>query len=200
MDSISIKAEARSNFGKGWARKLRRRSRVPATIYREGEEPTHVSFDERELVLLYRKADNPNIVLGIDVDGQHITAILKQSQRHPVTRRVQHVDFYRVVDGAEVTVDVPIRTVGRAAGMTLGGQLRMLRRTVTLRSEPQNIPPVIEIDITPLNIDDFVRVSDLPVPPKTSVVSPGNLNILTIDGKRARADAAAAEDDEEAAE
>lgn len=199
MDSISIKAEARSDFGKGWARKLRRQARIPATIYRDGNQPTHVSFDERELVLLYRKANNPNLVLGIDVDGETITAILKDSQRHPVSRRVQHVDFYQVIDGVEVTVEVPVRTVGRAAGATLGGQLRMLRRTVTLRCKPEHIPAVIEIDITPLNIDDFVRASELQAPPNTALVIENEYNILTIDGKRARAAAEEAEEEEEEA-
>jgi len=201
MDTISINASSREDFGKGAARKLRAQARVPAIVYREGKPPRHISFDSRELTLLYRKADNPNLVLSIDVDGDSITAILKEADKHPVSRRLLHVDFYQVVQGIAVTVEVPVRTVGRSAGATLGGQLRMLRRTVRVTCKSEHIPAAITIDISPLNIDDFVRASDLPDMDNVTLLRDNDYNILTIDGKRAQAAAAAlAEEEAEEAE
>jgi len=200
MDTVSISALSRDDFGKGASRKLRAQARVPAIVYREGKAPAHLSFDARELTLLYRKSENPNMVLSIDVDGSPITAILKEADKHPVSRQLLHVDFYQVVEGVEVSVEVPVRTVGRSAGATLGGQLRMLRRTIRVTCKPEFIPADIVIDISPLNIDDFVRASDLPEIANVKLLRDNDYNILSIDGKRAQAAAAAEAAEAEEAE
>jgi large subunit ribosomal protein L25 len=190
MDTTPIKAESRSDFGKGAARKLRSQDRVPATIYRDGKTPTHVTMNAHELSLIYQKSNNPNLVLAIDVDGTTHHAILKEAQKHPISRELLHLDFYQVLEGVKLTVEVPVRTKGRALGATLGGQIRLLRRTVRTVGAPESLPACIEVDVSPLNIGDFIRASALTAPEGCEFVIEHDYNILTCYGKKSAAKAA----------
>jgi len=196
MNTIPLRAEVRKDFGKGAARKLRDTSKVPAIIYREGGAPTHIAIDGHNLQLLYRKSGNPNMVLAIDTGEGTITAVLKDAQKHPVSRELLHVDFYQVKPGVSVTVEVPITTTGKSMGANRGGKLRMLRYTVGVTCAPEDIPASINVDLSPLDIGDFVRASEIPAPAGCEVTYDHDYNLLAIYGKSA---AAIAEEAAEAA-
>ncbi|MEC7240600.1 MAG: 50S ribosomal protein L25, partial [Myxococcota bacterium] len=85
MDAITVQAEARTDFGKGAARKIRAAGRVPAVIYRAGEEAAHLTVDPNELQLLYRRSGNPNLIVSLDVGGTKHVCVLKDAQKHPVS-------------------------------------------------------------------------------------------------------------------
>ena len=183
MDTTTVNAEVRNDFGKGATRKLRAASRVPAIIYREGQAPRHVSVNARELRLMYEKTGNPTMVLAIDTGEDTITAVLKDAQKHPVSRALLHVDFYQVKEGVNVTVDVPITTSGKSKGAVQGGKLRMLRYTVGVTCAPENIPAAIDVNLAPLDIGDFLRASEINAPAGCEVTFDHDYNILTIVGK-----------------
>lgn len=198
MNASQLSAESRAPSGKGAARKLRAAGRIPALIYRGGNEPTHISVDPSELRLIFFRSKNPNTVLSIDVEGSTHLCLLTDTQKHPVSRSLLHADFLEIAEGAAVTVNVPIRAEGKAKGMVVGGKLKRLRRTVPVRCLPKDIPLELVVDISDLDINEFVRVSSLPNPEGGVIVYDNEYNVLSLKGRRSEA---VVEDDEaEAAE
>ncbi len=185
MDAIQLSAEARQAYGKGVARKLRRDGRIPALVYSKGNAPTHISVDPHELTLIFQKSGNPNTLLAIEVDGHKHVVLVKESQKHPVTRSLLHIDFYAVEADQEIVVEVPVKTVGRSKGEQLGGRLQFLRYTVPVSCKPGDIPAALEADISELEVNDFLRTTDLVAPPNTRIATDTMFNILLCVGKRA---------------
>lgn len=86
-----IEAQVRENFGKGASRQMRRDGRTPAVVYGKGVETLHISFDAHELFLATKGKKAP--VLEIALDGKTVVAQVKEIQRHPVARIIEHVDL-----------------------------------------------------------------------------------------------------------
>ncbi len=90
-------AEARNDFGKGAARRLRRDGKVPAVVYGHGSKPVHVAFDAHELQLVLRKHQAS---IDVTIDGKNETVAPRDIQIDPVTRKLEHLDLV-VVTAAE---------------------------------------------------------------------------------------------------
>ena len=201
MANVSLNATSRTETGKGAARKIRAQGLLPAVIYRAGQPATSVSLDPNELETAFRRSGNRNTLVTLGVEGKSFTCLVKVTQRDPVTANLIHVDFYEVDDNEEVTVRVPVNPTGRAAGVTAGGKLRLIRRDLDVRCKPGSIPATVDVDVTTLQVGDFIRVSAVPAPEGTEIVAPNDFNILTVVGKRgAVAEEEEAEADETPAE
>lgn len=196
MANVSLNATSRTDIGKGAARKIRAQGLLPAVIYRAGQPATSVSLDPNELETAFRRSGNRNTLVTLGVDDKSYTCLVKVTQRDPVSANLLHVDFYEVDDNEEVTVSVPIQPTGRAAGVTAGGKLRVIVRELFVRCKPGSIPATVDVDVTSLNVGDFIRVSAVPAPSGTEIVAPNDFNILTVVGKRGAVVEAA--DEEEA--
>lgn len=191
--NFELRAEARSGFGKGNARKSRRAGKVPAVVYRAGQPATSVLLSEEELQAGLRLAKSYNVLVGVaGIRDQSVTCLIREIQRHPMTRAIEHVDLYEVQDGDMTTIDVPVSTTGRAAGVRAGGTLRLLVRTVKVKCSPMTMPQQIEIDVTNIDVNQFVTVSQLPTPAGSTVVYRNDFNVVAVEGKRlSKAEAAA---------
>ncbi|GAB3856223.1 50S ribosomal protein L25/general stress protein Ctc [Nocardioides maradonensis] len=143
MSTETIKAEARTEFGKGAARRIRRENKIPAVIYGHGNDPIHVTMPGHDTMMAI-KHGGANALLEIEIDGQKQLALTKAVQVDPVRRLLEHVDFVAVKRGEKVTVDVPVLTVGEAAKDTL---VQIEHNTVQLEAEATHIPESIEVDI-----------------------------------------------------
>jgi len=199
MATVSLNASSRNDLGKGAARKIRAQGLLPAVIYRAGQSSTSVSLDPNELETAFRRSGNRNTLVSIGVDGKTFTCLVKATQRDPVTANLIHVDFYEVDADVEVMVRVPVKPTGKAIGVTAGGKLRLIRRDLDVRCKPDSIPASVNVDVSKLNIGDFVRVSTVPAPAGAEIVAPNDFNILTVVGKRG-ARVAVEEEPEEVAE
>lgn len=182
--NTSLAIEARTDTGKGVARKLRAEGRVPGVIYRGGDEAKPVALDPIKLLDIFRKTRNANTVLELDLDGETIRAIVKEAQRHPVSRDILHVDFFAVADGEPVTVMVPVRPVGRPAGAQQGGRLQIIRRELKVSCTWDKIPAAIEVDVTPLKVGDLRQASEIPMPEGVTHLYDNDFNVLRLLGKR----------------
>src|SRR5215212_5207346 len=114
MSEDLIKAEPRTEFGKGAARRIRRAAKVPAVIYGHGNDPIHVTLPGHDTMLAI-KHGGANAVLNIEIDGTVQLALTKQVQADPIKGFLEHIDFVAVKKGEKVTVEIPIVTVGEAA-------------------------------------------------------------------------------------
>lgn len=202
MATVSVNASTRTEIGKGAARKIRAQGLLPAVIYRAGQPATSVSIDPNELENAFRRTGNRNTLVDLGVDGKTFTCLVKDTQRDPMTSNLLHVDFYEVDANESVEVKVPVVPSGKAAGVVAGGKLRLIVRDLMVRCKPADIPASVDVDATPLNVGDFVRVSTVPAPAGTEIIAPNDFNVLTVVGKRGAVEeeVAEAEGAEDAAE
>jgi large subunit ribosomal protein L25 len=185
MDAQTVQAETRTDFGKGAARKLRAAGRIPAVLYRAGGESSHFSVDPNTLQLMYRRIGNPNLLINLEADGKSRLCILKDAQKHPLSRDLLHIDFYEVNAKEEVAVEVLVRISGKAAGETFGARITFLRRTIRIAAKPADIPAEILLDVREMQVGDFLRAQDVTLPSGVSLAIDGGTNMLTCAGKRA---------------
>jgi len=200
MDAKTVQAEIREDLGKGAARKIRAAGRVPAVIYRAGEEAAHCTVDPNELQLMFRRSGNPNQLVSFEINGQTHTCLVKNAQKHPVSRELLHIDFYEVNVNEEVAVEVLVRIEGKAAGETFGGRVAFLRRTLRIAAKPGDIPEKFVINVDDLQVGQFVRAGDVDLPKGVSLAIDAGTNLVTCMGKKSAAREAEAEAEAEAGE
>ncbi len=167
-DEILVEATTRSVFGKGASRRLRRENLVPGILYGADEEPTAINLKHNEVL---KHLDNESFysqLLQVKVDGKEpVRSVLRDVQRHPHKLQILHLDFQRVVAGAELTVSVPLHFLNeeKCYGVkTEGGMISHNETEVSVACRPRDIPENVEIDMTDLKIGDSVHLSDLTLP------------------------------------
>lgn len=161
----SVTANSRNETGKGAARRLRNSGRIPAVAYGKGLSAKNLSITPKDVIAVLKSERGKNTVLQMKVDGSdEILVMIKDYTYHPVSRSLEHVDFVEVKLDRAVDVDVPLIALGKAAGVTLGGLLRQVYRTVPVRCLPDRIPLKIETDVTHLELGDAIATKDLKLP------------------------------------
>lgn len=159
MAELKINADIRKKSGKGVARKLRQSGRIPAIFYHSGSESVSLSLDLHEVTTMM---NNPQGLLQLEIKGGNSElAIVKNYDLNPITDDIIHVDFMGVTRGEEFQTNVPIRIVGEATGVKLGGVMEQLVYDLDISVLPANLPDAIEIDVSPLEVGDTVQVKDL---------------------------------------
>ncbi|HEY2902519.1 MAG TPA: 50S ribosomal protein L25 [Polyangia bacterium] len=165
MDFAKVSVELRGQSGKGGSRKVRAGGKVPGVLYGHKSEPLSVSFDEKTLVQSLDKEKRRNTVFALTVSGsgksEEVTAMIRDAQIDPLSRRLIHVDFLRVSLDEEVHVTVPLVLIGKAIGLTNGGQLHQSMHAIAIAAKPAAIPSKLEADVTALEIGHALHVSDL---------------------------------------
>ena len=191
--SATLAAQPRDNqTGKGAARKLRRTGLVPAVMYSGGTPARSIAVNPQHLVEVFRQTGDRNTVVSLQLGSEQAHCLVREVQRNPLTRQILHVDFYRVAEGQVVEVMVPLAYAGRAAGMAIGGRLRIIRREVLVRCPYNQIPKQVVHDITHLDIGEFVKVSELVVPEGCQVLYEHDYNVMNLYGRRVAANPPAA--------
>jgi large subunit ribosomal protein L25 len=183
MDSTPLNTEPRPDSGKGSARKLRAKGLTPAVMYRAGEPATHFAVSPKEIQTIFRKSGNPNLILSLMIDGKSVDCILKDYHKHPVSREVLHCDFYALKKNEGVPVEILVRVSGKAEGETLGGKIRFLRRTIRVIAKPADIPAEFTIDISGMDVGDFIRAGDVELPKGVTLGIDARTNIIVLHGK-----------------
>jgi len=194
MAEIKIAAEARTEFGKGAARRIRRADNVPAVLYGHGSDPVHVTLPGHQLMLALK---NSNALLTIDLGTEQHLAIPKQVQRDPLKGFIEHADLLIVKKGEKVTVDVRINVVGDA----VSGNLVILENsTIAVEAEATHIPESFEVSVEGLDAGAQIHASDLELPSgSTLAVDPEILIVnITAAPTEAQLDAELAEAEAEA--
>jgi len=164
--SNTLKAEKREGTGKGVARKLRQGGRVPGILYGKDMESVALSLDATETEHLFRAISTENTIVELDIQGEKGThqTLVREIQSHPYKHELVHVDFLRIQKGVVVDVDVPIHLTGVPDGVRLnGGILEQIIHQLPVKCIPSKIPESFEVDVTHLDIDDALHVSDLPL-------------------------------------
>lgn len=171
METIELGVEPRNNTGKGSAREMRRQGKVPAVLYGARRPAIHVAVDGKEFETKVGNIEGTHLIRlnssASDLGG--LLVLVKEVQRHPVSRMLLHTDLYEVDVRAKIKLRVPLHFVGRAEGVELGGILQPIRREVEVLCLPTEIPDYLEIDVSALGIHDAVHISDLKPPPGVEI-------------------------------
>ena len=180
MAEIVIEAQAREEFGKGAARRLRRDKMIPAVMYGHGSDPIHVALPSHVTTLALRTA---NALLDIKLSGKSQLAIPRQIQRDPVRDTIEHVDLLIVKRGEKVQVEVPLVVVGEVRGEAVVIQDQT---TVLIEVEATKIPAHIEISVDGQEVGYTVEAKDLVLPQGAVFVGVPEDLILSLQSPQAK--------------
>jgi large subunit ribosomal protein L25 len=158
MNKVSLSGSVREQIGTKTASRLRREKRVPCVLY-GGGSPVHFSVDEAALRKIVFTAEFNGVEL--DIDGTKTLAMVHEKQFQPVTDRVTHVDFMEIMEDREARVSLALRLSGQAPGVRKGGKLNQTMRRVTVKGLPAKFPSHIDVDISAMEINTSIHVSDL---------------------------------------
>ncbi len=189
MKTIQIKGVKRDSFGKKGSKDIRREGMIPAIIYGGTAEPVHFSVDVRELKpLIY----TPNsYIVEFDIEGKKETGVMRDIQYHPVKDYPMHIDFFRVISGKPVAIDIPVKIVGNSEGVKQGGKLTIQKRKLRVSGLVENLPDELIVDITELGIGKSIFVGDLKYD-NLALLNPASTSICAVIITRAARGAAAA--------
>ncbi|AJC57905.1 50S ribosomal protein L25/general stress protein Ctc [Streptomyces sp. 769] len=188
MAEIKLAAEARNDFGKGAARRLRREAKIPAVIYGHGAEPKHVAVDSHALMMALK---TPNALIRLEGEGTDELVIPKAVQREAIRRFLVHVDFLAVKKGEKVAVELPIQTEGELAPG--GNLLEHLLNTLPVEVEATHIPESVTVSIAGLDAGHTVLAKDIELPAGASLTVEGDTPVLQVVAAQAEAPAEAPE-------
>ncbi|MCU0378530.1 MAG: 50S ribosomal protein L25/general stress protein Ctc [Bacteroidales bacterium] len=158
MKTIEIKAVSRDQFGKKSSNSLRSEGNVPCVMY-GGKETLHFYAHENAFRgLVY----TPEVYqVNLIIDGKSYNAVMKDLQFHPVSDRLQHIDFIEISENKPVIIELPIKITGESEGVKAGGKLKVKRRTLKVKGMINNLPEHLNIDITGLEIGMSIKIGDL---------------------------------------
>lgn len=160
---VTIEAERRERVGKGAARATRRAGKVPAIIYGARQEPAAIALDPRTVVRELTRGGWRSRLYEVAVDGTPTRALMRDVQFHPVTDKPEHVDFQRLAPGEQIRVAVRVVFLNEltSPGLKRGGVLNVVRHTVEVFADPDDVPEKFEADLGALDINDNVRWHNL---------------------------------------
>ncbi len=183
MEILELTANMRTSAGNGPSRVLRRQGNIPAVLYGPGSESVLLSISSLDLEHALKTASSNQIIFNMAVQNAQTgtrTAMIKELQIHPMSRKFLHVDFYEISKDRKITVNVPVVVKGRAKGIEDGGMLQIIEREIEVLCLPFEVPESIQIDITDLGIGDSIHVKDLKVAENVEIPADTNYTILTI--------------------
>lgn len=189
MESTNISTLPRETGGKGPARRLRREGRTPAVVYgHQVERAVSVSLDPIELKTLLGNPKGANAVFDLPIEGTTHKVLIRQIQRHPVSRDILHVDLVATDLSKRVVAAVPVRFTGRSIGVHTGGRATKPYRDVKLSALPDQVPAEVVVDITELDQDEAVMASQLDLPEGVEAVFDRDYVVVKITKPRGRAE------------
>ena len=165
MLEINVSGQKRNAIGKKAAKEVRKEGLVPCNIYGIEKDADNrpvatsftIPFSELRKVVY-----TPNVyVVIIKIDGTEKKAVIKELQFHPVSDALLHVDFLEINEEKPVTVGIPVKLVGHAAGVCNGGRLSLSIRQIKVTAPYTRIPEILEIDVTALEIGKSIKVGEL---------------------------------------
>ncbi|WP_068402026.1 50S ribosomal protein L25/general stress protein Ctc [Kribbia dieselivorans] len=173
-DEILIKAEARTEFGKGAARRARRAGKVPAVIYGHGAEPIHVSLPGHDAMMALKQA---NALLTIELDGTKQLALAKDVQRDPIKPVIEHIDLVTVKRGEKVVVDIPVHVEGQAGPDTI---VQLDAPTLSVEAEATHLPESITVSVEGLAAGTQITAGEVTLPQGSALAVDADLLVVNV--------------------
>ncbi|SJN35167.1 LSU ribosomal protein L25p [Microbacterium esteraromaticum] len=192
-DDNKVHVDLRTNFGKGFARRLRADGKIPAVIYGHGTEPQHVALPGHQVSLIIRRA---NALLHLDVEGKSQLVLVKDVQRDPVRQIIEHIDLLVVKKGEKVAVEVPVYVTGESFSGTI---VTVDLATIRLEVQATHIPEHVEVSVEGLEEGAHITAGDVVLPKGASLLDDPETLLVAVSVPAAEVAEDAAEEAEAAA-
>lgn len=183
MQDLALKAEDRSELGKGGVGRLRKTGKIPAVIYGI-EKPIAVSLDEKDFLHKFRYMSEHTIV-PVETGGKKIEVLVKDYQYDIVRDKILHVDLYQIIRGKTVKAKAPIKLVGQAIGQREGGVTSQKLMEVEVECMPRFMPSEIELDISSLKVGESLTVANLKKKENVVYITKQDTIIVTVKAPQA---------------
>ena len=197
MREISVSGKKRADIGKKASKLQRKEGLIPCNLYGEkkGENGLPEAFAFVAPFSELRKAVyTPHIyVVNLNIDGVEHKAVLKELQFHPTTDALLHVDFYEVNETKPITIGIPVKLNGLAQGVRDGGRINLSIRKINVTAPYKNIPEVLDIDVTNLQLGKSIKVAELSFE-GLEIATPAEVVVCSVKATRASRSAAAQAD------
>jgi large subunit ribosomal protein L25 len=164
QNTSTLTAQKRDQAGKGPSHRLRAKGLIPAVCYGPYDKPLHVAIDPAAIEKAIATPHKFNTVIQLQIDGDTRTVLFKDFEKDPVDGQILHADFLEVRMDKDVVVNVPVVLTGKPEGVTAGGILQQVARTLPVQCKPSDIPEKIEVDVSGLQIAESLHVSDVKAP------------------------------------
>lgn len=164
-----LQAQTRTSLGRSAVNKIKQQGLVPAVIYGGTEPPQSLSINAREISNLLARAVSEHVLVDLEIaDGgqvQNRLALIQEVQHHPLRRHVLHVDFHAVRADEKIHAEIPIETIGEPNGVrNFGGILELALHALQVECLPRDLPDVITIEVSALNVGEAIHVKDVALP------------------------------------
>ncbi len=166
-------ADFREDQGKGASRRLRREGKIPAIIYGAGHPARSITFDHNKVVQQLENESFYSSILNVKIGEKSQAAILKDVQRHPAKRQIMHIDLQRIVEDQAIKMNVPIHYLGEEDAVGVrdgGGTVTKMVNDVEVTCLPKDLPEYLELDITALELDEMMYLTDIKLPEGVEIV------------------------------
>ena len=162
----SLEASIRNTKSKGQVNSLRQKGEVPAIIYGGKEENQKISLSKKQIKYLIEQENFLSNIISLNIDGQTIKALPREVSFDTLTDDPIHIDFLRIVKGAKIIIEIPVRFINneKSPGLKRGGVLNIVRRKIELKCATENIPNELVVDLDGLEIGTSIKISSISLP------------------------------------
>ena len=186
MPEIVVSAEKRTEKGKNVNRRLRVSGRIPGVLYGGSKEPVPVAVSPKDISAVLRSASGENTLFDLDLGGSRRKVILKEYQIEPIKGKLLHADFYEVALDKLLEVKVHVEVTGTPVGVKVqGGILDFVTRELEIECLPTDIPEKIVVDVSELELGKHIRVSDLKLSDKLTMLTEPDIVVVHVVAPRA---------------
>ncbi|MDP9004146.1 MAG: 50S ribosomal protein L25 [Verrucomicrobiota bacterium] len=176
-----LTAEPRTAIGRSAVRKLKAAGSVPAVIYGAKDKPETLQVSRRDINALLSHAAGENILVELDVAGKSRLALVQEVQHAPLGGAVLHIDFHAVSMDEVIEADVPLAPIGIANGVkNMGGLLEQSLRSLAIECLPRDLPDVITVDVSALDIGDGIHVREIQLPAGVTTRVQPDLTVFSV--------------------
>ena len=170
------------------SKKLRNAGTLPGIVYGNGE-PQTVELVAKQFDKAAKSSIAKNFLVELEIDGKKSMALVQETQKNPLTNHFIHVDFKRLTKDSVVIAEVPMRPLGTAEGVQLGGVLQTPMHTITLKGKPADIPECLEPDISHLEVGQSILLEELQLPKGVVAIGRGRTKVVGVATSRMMAKA-----------
>jgi large subunit ribosomal protein L25 len=184
MKSVLLNAFARTHAGRGEVKKLRTAGRIPAVIYGKQQKPQNLEVTVKDMENLVHHSVSEIVLVDLAVKDDprpKRLALVQDVQHHALSGKMVHIDFHEVAENEKVTIMVPVETTGEAAGVkTGGGVLEHVLFKIKARALPKDLPEVIIVDVTHLEIGQSVHIGDIKAPEGVEILGDKHISVIAV--------------------
>ena len=186
---LQLAIEHREKLGTTGSNALRRSGKIPAILYGHGTAPDHIALDAHAFEELLHRSGRNAIIALTDGGRKKQTALVRELQTDPISRRILHADLQRVSADESIVARLPIVTVGVAEGVrSMGAVMDVIAHEIEIEGPANKIPENVEIDVTSLGVHDHVTAGTIALPAGFKLITPPDTVIVTIEPSRTARD------------